>query len=156
MTRIKRTSVDRPAWMVMAVMMVLAVCWVTDVAAFQRQVTRTGVNGNSASRNTTVTRTDDGYQRDVVRQGPQGNTRTKSSQGQWDADSGTWTRQTTATNANGQSTSASSSVTSNDQGYGKTTTVTGPQGSTATRTVDGHWDANTNTWTKSVSTEVNQ
>lgn len=135
----------------LAVVLLVMVGWVDQATAFQRQVTRSGANGNSATRTNTVNRTDQGYQRDIVRQGPQGYSTSKSTQGQWDADSGTWSRQTTATNANGQSATASQSLTRTDSGYSRSKTVTGPEGNSATKSVEGSWDPETNTWTKTVS-----
>jgi len=145
----------RASLSLLVAMLLVVAGWASQAEAFQRQVTRTGNNGNSASRTSTVNRTDQGYQRDVVRQGPQGNSRTKSTQGQWDADSGTWNRQTSATNANGQSATATKSVTRTDDGYSSSKTVTGPQGNSATKTAEGSWDPETNTWTKTVTTGGN-
>ena len=136
-------------------MLLVAAGWADQAAAFQRQVTRGGANGNSATRTSSVNRIDQGYQRDVVRQGPQGNSRTKSTQGQWDADSATWKRQTTVTRADGQNATATQSATRTDDGYSRSKTVTGSQGGSATKTVEGSWDAQTHTWTKSVTTGGN-
>ncbi len=143
---------SRRASMGLLVAMLLVMAgWVDSAEAFQRQVTRSGTNGNSATRTSSVNRTDSGYQRDVVRQGPQGNSTTKSTQGQWNADTGTWSRQTTATNANGHSAMATTSVTRTDSGYSSSKTVSGSQGNSSTKTVEGSWDPETNTWTKTVS-----
>nr|WP_320048200.1 hypothetical protein [uncultured Desulfuromonas sp.] len=125
--------------------------WAEQADAFQRQVTRSGNNGNTATKTSNVSRPDQGYQRDVVRQGPQGYSNSTSAQGQWDADSGTWNRQRTATNDNGQSATATKSVTRTDDGYSSSKTVTGPQGNSATKNVQGSWDPETKTWSKSVS-----
>lgn len=61
-------------------------------------------------------------------------------------------RNVSRTGPNGNTSSRSTAVTPAGNGYNKSTTVTGPQGSTATRQAEGQWDPETKTWTKSVTT----
>ncbi len=91
--------------------------------AFERNITRTGSNGFSASKSVNTTRTSQGYNRN-----------------------------TTVTGVNGNSASSSSSAARTDSGYNRSTTVTGPQGNSGTRNVSGSWDAATKTWTKTANT----
>jgi|GEM_PF-1269792 len=123
-----------------------------EAAAFQRNVSRTGADGRTASRSINTSRTADGYNRSTTYAGPQGNTASRSAQGQWDPATKTWTKSVTAAGSTGQSASRNTTVTRTDTGYAKSTTVTGSQGNSATRSVTGQWDPATKTWSKSVNT----
>lgn len=120
--------------------------------AFQRNVSRTGANGKTFSRDIMTNRTAHGYERNVTKTGPQGNTADRSATGQWDAESGTWSRNITKTGPSGQSSNRTTTATRTEDGYNKTATATGPQGNSASREVNGQWDPETRTWTKTVST----
>jgi len=63
-----------------------------------------------------------------------------------------WQRNVSRTGPNGKTSSRSTAVTPTGNGYNKSTTVTGPQGSTATRQAEGQWDPETKTWTRGVTT----
>jgi hypothetical protein len=123
-----------------------------DVMAWQRNVSRTGPGGQTASRNITANRTDSGFDKSTQATGARGNSATRSSQGQWDAATQSWSKNVTTIGANGQTATHSSTATRVDDGYSKTTTATGPQGNTVTRSAQGQWDPETKTWTKSVTT----
>lgn len=73
-----------------------------DTRTLSRTSTTTGPNGNTATFNSTATRTEDGYVRDASRTGPNGNTVTSNTVGSYDADTQTATRSTTVTGPQGQ------------------------------------------------------
>jgi len=123
-----------------------------EAMARQRNVSRTGPNGNTSSRSTAVTPAGNGYNKSTTVTGPQGNTATRQAEGQWDPETKTWTKSATTTGSGGQTATRGTTVTPTGNGYNKSTTVTGPQGSTATRQAEGQWDPETKTWTKSVTT----
>ncbi len=120
--------------------------------AWQRNVTRIHANGNTSNRAITGTRTANGYARNTVYTGPQGNTASRSAQGQWDPATRTWTKNVTATGPNGGTATRNSGATRTDNGYTGTTVATGPRGNTATRNTQGQWDPTTKTWTKTITT----
>nr|CBX27232.1 hypothetical protein N47_A12610 [uncultured Desulfobacterium sp.] len=122
-----------------------------EAMAWQRNVSRSGPQGRSSSRNIATNRTGNGYSRNTTMTGPQGNTATRSAQGQWDTETKTWTKSVTSTGANGQSATRNTTATKTDEGYNSSTTMTGPQGNTATRSAQGQWDPETKTWTKNVA-----
>lgn len=66
-----------------------------EAMAFQRNITRTGANGKTFSRDISTNRTANGYTRNVVKTGPQGNSATREVSGQWDAATKTWTKTVT-------------------------------------------------------------
>lgn len=123
-----------------------------EAMAFQRNVSRTGTDGKTASRSINTTRSASGYNRSTTYTGPQGNTASRNAQGQWDPATKTWTKSVNAAGASGQSATRNTTASRTDNGYTKSTTVTGPQGNSATRSVNGQWDPETKTWTKSVNT----
>lgn len=63
-----------------------------EAMAWQRNVSRSGPQGRSSSRNIATNRTGNGYSRNTTMTGPQGNTATRSAQGQWDPETKTWTK----------------------------------------------------------------
>ena len=76
-----------------------------------RDVSRTGPNGNTATKSVDVQKTDSGYARDVVKTGPNGNTVTKNASSSYDATTGTLTQQRTITGPNGATSTATREVT---------------------------------------------
>lgn len=120
--------------------------------AWQRKVNRTFAGGRTSSRTIAGSANSGGYTRDTTYAGPRGNTASRNAQGQWDPASKTWTENVTATGAGGQSASRSSTTSRTDNGYNRSTTVTGREGNSATRNVQGQWDPVTKTWTKEVTT----
>ena len=79
------------------ILILLSILVTGEALAFQRTISRTGPNGQTASRNTTTSRIDHGYTRDVTVTGPQGNAATRAAQGQWDPATNTWTKSVTLT-----------------------------------------------------------
>jgi hypothetical protein len=62
----------------------------------------------------------------------------------------------TTTGPGGQSAQRSSTATRAENGYTRSSTVTGPRGNTATRAAQGYWDPETKTWVKSVTVTGSQ
>ena len=120
-TRTSPTSF--PCLSALLALLLLALLASSEALAFQRNISRSGANGQTGSRNISVNRTDNGY-----------------------------TRDTTATGPNNKSASRSTSVARTENGYTKNTSATGPAGNTGTRSTEGHWDAASKTWTKTTST----
>jgi hypothetical protein len=99
-----------------------------------------------------VTRTGSGFDGSLTRTGPQGNAVNREGQGNWDADTKTWTRGTSAAGPQGRNAASSGSVTRTDSGFDGSQTRTGPQGNTVSREDQGSWDADTKTWTREYTT----
>ena len=93
-------------------------------------VTRTGTEGRSASRSTTKTITDNGYQRSTTATGPNGQTATHNATGAYNADTKTWTRDASSVGPNGGTTSTNATVQKTDSGYTRDVTHTGVNGNT--------------------------
>lgn len=108
-----------------------------DALAWQRSVTGSR-SGNTISRKSVTT-------------GNQGNSVVRETGGAWDSQTKTWNKNATTTGPNGKSIKKSSTATRTNNGYAKESTVTGPQGGSAGRSVEGAWDAETQTWTKTVN-----
>jgi len=68
------------------------------------------------------------------------------------AEASAFERSVSRTRANGQTSTKSVTANRTANGYTRDTTVTGPQGNTATRSAQGTWDPSTKTWTKTVTT----
>lgn len=101
-------------------------------ASHSSTVTRTGPAGQAATRQSTVTATDNGFQSSSTVSGPNGKTATRDQTGTYDAATGTWTRNATSAGPNGQSSSTSATVQKTETGYARDAVRTGPQGNTAT------------------------
>ena len=71
--------------------------WDQNSKTWNKSVTTTGPEGQSSQRNSTATRTADGYTRNTTVTGPQGNTATRETQGSWDPETKTWSKSTTIT-----------------------------------------------------------
>jgi hypothetical protein len=110
----------------------------------------------AGGRSVTRSRTGDSFHRSGMATGPRGNTVTRQTQGVWDQQAGTWNKSVTTTGPDGQSAQRSSTATRTEDGYTRNSTVTGPQGNTATRQTQGYWDPETKTWVKSVTLTGNQ
>lgn len=125
----------------------------TEVMAWQRNVSRTGPSGQSATRNITATRSGSGYNRSATFNGPQGNSATHTTQGQWNAENNTWSKSATTTGSGGQTATRATTATRTESGVSRSTSATGPQGNTMTREANGQWDPETKTWSKNVIVE---
>ncbi|MBM9615186.1 hypothetical protein JWJ90_12940 [Desulfobulbus rhabdoformis] len=124
-----------------------------EAFAWQRNISRSGPQGNTVSRSINTARTGDGYTRSSTVQGPQGRSITRTGQGSWDPQTQSWTRTRTVTGPQGASRSKEVTASRSANGYTRQSTLTGPQGNTATRSASGQWDPTTQTWTKSVTTQ---
>jgi hypothetical protein len=123
----------------------------SEAFSFDRVISRTSPKGLTSTRSTNTSRISNGYTRNSVYTGPNGNTTTRSAAGQWDNTTKTWNRNGTTTSPNGQSITSNSSASRTTNGYSRNTTMTGPQGNTGSRNVTGTWDPVTKTWTKTAS-----
>jgi hypothetical protein len=91
--RDKRFLKHLPVKLAVVVLLVPAfLAFTVPAEAWTRSRTRTGWAGRSATKNVTGTRTGTGYNRTATVTGPQGNTATRQSGGNWDPATKTWTR----------------------------------------------------------------
>ena len=111
--------------------------------ARERQVTRTGPNGQSAQRLTSRQRTGDTFTRNRTTTGPRGNTSSTNATTTRTDDGAT--RSVTHTGVKGGETQVNSSIARTDDGYVKERSITGPNGNTATRSSDVSYDPATRT-----------
>ncbi len=119
-----------------------------------RDVTWTGPEGNTRGRSDTVTRTEDGYDRHTEFTGPNGNTATRDAEGRYDRENRTRTRDVRWTGPNGNTVDRSDTATRTDDGYDRTTEITGPQGNSTIRSVQGRWDPETQTWARDIEIDA--
>ena len=111
--------------------------------ARERQVTRTGPNGQSAQRLTSRQRTGDTFTRNRTTTGPRGNTSSTNATTTRTDDGAT--RSVTHTGVKGGETQVNSSIARTDDGYVKERSITGPNGNTAKRSSDVGYDPATRT-----------
>ncbi len=123
-------------------------------SGYNRSTTFNGPQGNSATRETSVTRTESGINRATTTTGPQGNTMTREANSQWNPETKTWTKRSNTTGSGGQTATRETSVSRTESGVNRSTTTTGPQGNTMTRDANGQWDPETKTWSKNVIVET--
>jgi len=71
--------------------------WDQQSKTWNKSVTTTGPEGQSAQRSSTATRAEDGYTKSSTVTGPQGNTATREAQGYWDPETKTWVKSVTVT-----------------------------------------------------------
>ncbi len=71
--------------------------WDQQSKTWNKSVTTTGPDGQSAQRSSTATRTGNGYTRSSTVTGPRGNTATRAAQGYWDPETKTWVKSVTVT-----------------------------------------------------------
>jgi len=71
--------------------------WDQQSKTWNKSVTTTGPDGQSAQRSSTATHTEDGYTRSSTVTGPQGNTATREAHGYWDPETKTWVKSITVT-----------------------------------------------------------
>jgi hypothetical protein len=98
-------------------------------------------------------RTPTGHERNTTWTGANGKTATRNADVSFDRDAGTRTREVTTTGPNGAVRTVSDVTTHTDDGYARETVVTNPNGGTVTREATGSYDADTKTWTTSVSVD---
>jgi hypothetical protein len=98
-------------------------------------------------------RTPTGKERSTVWAGPEGKSATRQEVITNDREAGTRTGEVTATGPNGQPRTTTDITTRADDGYTRETVTTNPNGSTMSRSVTGSYDADTQTWSKTVERE---
>jgi hypothetical protein len=98
-----------------------------------RDVTYTGVDGETRTVHDVAQRSDAGYTRDSTYTNTQGQSATRNAVVANDREAGTRSRDVTYTGVNGQVTTANTVTTRTDTGYVSETTVTAPNGESATR-----------------------
>ncbi|HSL70684.1 MAG TPA: hypothetical protein VK864_10615, partial [Longimicrobiales bacterium] len=119
-----------------------------------RDVTYTGVDGQTRTVNDVTQRTDDGFTRNSTYTNAQGETATRSAVVTNDRADGTRTRDVTYTGVNGQVSTAHTVTTRTDSGYVGETTVAGPNGATGTRSETVSCDRAAGKCTRDVQVEA--
>jgi hypothetical protein len=116
-------------------------------------VTRTGPNGKSAVRQSSVATSGNGsYTAGSTVTGANGKTATREQSGAYDPSTQTFSREATATGPNGKQSTSSASVTRTDDGYARSATHTSPNGKTATSQGGATYDPATKTVTQGRTT----
>ena len=125
--------------------------WDPESKTWKRGITTEDEEGNAVTRYTETTKTEDGYQRNSVVVGPDGETATRSGRGTWDPETKTWKRGAVVAGPEGDAVSKGVEVKKTDEGYTRNSGVSDSEGSTTTRSARGVWDPETKTWKKSVN-----
>jgi len=118
-----------------------------------RDVQWQGPAGGQGSRHDVTQRTDDGYTRNSTATNAQGQTATRNATVVNDAAAGTRSRNVTATGFNGGTRTADDDLQRTDDGYSRQTTVTHPDGDVSSRNVTATYDSTNNVWSKDVSVD---
>src|SRR5262245_5287499 len=100
-----------------------------------RDVSYTGPNGKQSSVHDVTQKTDNGYTRNSTFTNAQGESATRNAVVTNDRDNGTRTREVTFTGVNGKTATSNTVTTRTDNGYTRDTAITGPNGSGGTREV---------------------
>jgi len=111
-------------------------------------VTRTGPEGRSATRDSTRTATDHGFQSSTSVTGSGGKTATRTQTGNYDPATKTWTRDANSVGPNGKTAATEAVVQKTDNGYTRDVTRTGPNGKSVTTQGSASYDASTGTLTQ--------
>ena len=107
---------------------------ITGNPTWTRDVTRTGLQGNTVTRQGETTLTDTGSYRSITLTLPNGNTATGEVTRTWDPEAQTLTRDSTVTGPQGNTVTRHGETTLTNTGLLKTTTLSGPLGSTRSTT----------------------
>jgi hypothetical protein len=107
---------------------------ITGNPTWTRDVTRTGPQGNTVTRQGETTLMDTGSYRSVTLTLPNGNTAAREVTRTWDPETETLTRDSTVTGPQGNTVTRHSETMLTDTGFLKTTTLSGPLGSTRSTT----------------------
>jgi len=137
----------------------LPVLWIAGLSeasaapprAASSTVTRTGPEGNTATRQSSVaTNGQGGYNASSTVTGPNGNTATRQQSGSYNPATKTYTRSGTTTGPNGNQSSFNTSIhaTANG-GYNRSATRTGPAGNSVTTTGQGSYNSATGAYNQS-------
>jgi hypothetical protein len=114
----------------------------------QRAVTRTGPGGAAVERSAEVVRTPGYREASRQREGAYGASR--NVQRGHDAESGTAYREITRTGPGGRSLERSSDLQRGEDGYSRQGSVSGPNGSSASRSVEGSYDPESGSYSREV------
>jgi hypothetical protein len=115
-----------------------------------RNVDYTGPKGGTGSVDTVTTRTDSGFTRNTTATNRQGETATRNMTLTRDREAGTVSREASYTTFNGKEGSMSSNRTRTDDGYTRDVTRNLPNGEIRTRSVDVSCDKDAKSCTKTV------
>jgi hypothetical protein len=116
-----------------------------------RDVQWQGPEGGQGSRHDVTQRTDDGYTRNSTATNAQGQTATRNATVANDAATRTRSRNVTATGFNGGTRTVDDDLQRTDDGYSRQTTITHPDGNVSSRNVTAAYDSTNNVWSKDVS-----
>jgi hypothetical protein len=114
-----------------------------------REITRTAPSGKQTNRITERARLGNSTTSSTTVTGPDGRTATRNSNGQYDEQTGTWTRHSESVGPNGRTAATDATVVRTDSGYVRDVTHTGPAGGTSTRHTEANYDPATRTATRS-------
>ena len=117
-----------------------------------RNVDYTGPGGNTASVDSVRTKTDDGFTRSTTVTNAQGETATRDLSVTRDKDAGTVTREANYSTFDGRKGSMTDVIQRTDDGYSRDTSRTTPNGTTHTRAVDVSCDKDAGKCVKQVET----
>ncbi len=120
-----------------------------------RDASYTGPNGKQGSVHDVTQKTDNGYTRNSTFTNAEGQSATRNAVVTNDKDNGTRTRDVTYTGVNGKTSTANTVTTRTDTGYTRDTTVTGPNGGSGTRDVVVACDKAAGHCTKDVAVNSN-
>lgn len=120
-----------------------------------RDVSYTGPNGKQRSVHDVTQKTDNGYARNSTYTNADGESATRNAAVTNDKDNGTRTREVTYTGVNGKTATANTVTTRTDTGYTRDTTVTGPNGGSGAREVVVACDKAAGHCTKDVAVNSN-
>ena len=118
-----------------------------------RDVVLQGPQGQQATRHDVTQRTDTGYTRNSIATNVQGQTATRNATVVNDPAAGTRSRDVTATGFNGGTRTVDDDTQRTSDGYVRQTTVTQADGDTTTRNVTATYDPASHVWTRDVSVD---
>lgn len=121
--------------------------WQRGGGQWTRDTVHTGPGGKQGTTHVDGQRTEDGYTKTTTHTGPQGGVTTRSTTGSYDPATKTWTHDATTTRPDGFTATSHSERTRTEDGYQRSATHTGPQGTTSVEG-QGTWDPETKTWTR--------
>ncbi|MEL7535861.1 MAG: hypothetical protein AAFM91_02250 [Pseudomonadota bacterium] len=117
----------------------------------ERELTRTGADGRTRTRRSSVERDGNGYQRSDTWTDANGREVNREAEGRWDRESETWRRKATTTGPNGGTASVDAETRRTDSGYEHSSTRTRGD-RTWQREGSGNYDPETKTWRRNATT----
>lgn len=113
----------------------------------------TGPEGGTLTRERRTERTENGWRRSGSVATGDGRTATRETEVARDPEAGERTRRSMTTLPDGRTVTGDDVLRRTEDGYTRSTTVTGPDGATATRDVNGTYDPETGTWSRVVDVD---